>query len=72
MNYIEVKLATVLFKLENNFLLSSSASNNDLCELWYFIGSLSVPVTQDIDLSPSASQLPDRGECTPGVGINTF
>ncbi|XP_073671210.1 uncharacterized protein [Paramisgurnus dabryanus] len=45
LNDIEVNLASLLLKLENIYLVSSSAINDLLCELRYLIGSLSVPAT---------------------------
>lgn len=45
-NVIELKLASVLLKLENAFLVPSAAVNELLEELQYLIGNVSVPVTQ--------------------------
>jgi len=44
-NVIELKLASVLLKFENAFLVPSAAVNK-LLELQYLIGSVSVPATQ--------------------------
>lgn len=44
---IELKLASVLLKLENAFLVPSAAVNELLEELQYLIGTVSVPVTQE-------------------------
>lgn len=45
---IELKLASVLLKLENCFLVSSAAVNELLEELQHLIGTASVPVIQNI------------------------
>jgi len=45
-NVIELKLASVLLKFENAFLVPSAAVNKLLEELQYLIGSVSVPATQ--------------------------
>ena len=43
---VELKLASVLLKLEHSYLVSSAAVNLLLEELQYLIGTVSVPVTQ--------------------------
>lgn len=43
---IELKLASVLLKLEHSFLVPSAAVNELLKELQYLIGTASVPVAQ--------------------------
>lgn len=45
-NVIELKLASVLLKIENAFLVPSAAVNELLEELQYLIGTVSVPATQ--------------------------
>lgn len=45
-NVFELKLASVLLKVENVFLVPSVAVNELLEELQYLIGTVSVPVTQ--------------------------
>ena len=44
---VELKLASVLLKLEHSYLVSSAAVNILLEELQYLIGTVSVPVTQE-------------------------
>lgn len=44
---IELKIASVLLKLENIFLVSSTAVDELLQELSYFISSLSLPIAQN-------------------------
>ena len=44
---IELKLASVLLKLENIFLVSNAAIDELLQELNYLIDSLSLPITQN-------------------------
>lgn len=43
---IELKLASLLLKLEHTYLVSSTAVNELLEELQHLIGTVSVPVTQ--------------------------